>query len=83
MSRSHEDDKQTPARVTHRDVYEAVTDLRHEIQEGFVTKSELRMWVVLGIVGGQGVAAAITAWVTQMGPTAQAVWLYGRMKGLV
>lgn len=81
--RQEQEREPVPAHVTHRDVYRSVTDLRHEIQDNFVTKSELRMWVVLGIVGGQGVAAAVTSLITRMSPAAQVAFVYARIKGLV
>lgn len=75
--------EQRPDRVTQRDIYESVSDLRKEMNTNFASKAELRMWVVIGVVGGQGLSAAITSFVTGSSPLSQAAWAYTRVKGLI
>lgn len=86
MGRHHEEREPPPepnGRITHRDVYEMVRDLRNEVSDNFVSKAELRMWVVLGLVGGQGVTAIVTQLATGMKPVTQAAWIVARVRGLV
>lgn len=78
---AHRDERERPERPGFRDIYDAVDRLEEKIDQRFATKSDMRMWVSVGIVGGQSVAAAITAWVTRMSPAQQAAWVYGRAKG--
>jgi hypothetical protein len=76
--------EQTPSpRTSNRDVYDIVTNLRRDIQDNFVTKAELRLWVVLGIVGGQGATALVTQLFTGQSPAAQAAWVIGKIGGIV
>lgn len=78
---SREDTRDRPERVTLRDVYDAADRLEEKIDERFATKSDVRMWVALGLVGGQTVAAAITAVVTHVSPARQAAIAYAKLKG--
>ena len=86
MAGGHEPRDRLPepnGRVTQRDVYEMVRDLRNDVAANFVSKAELRMWVVLGLVGGQGVTAIVTQLVTGTKPVAQAAWVVARIRGMV
>lgn len=83
MAARDEQRPERPDRVTLRDVYDTADRLESKFDERFATKADLRMWVGIGLVGGQTAAAAITALVTNSGPMAQAAYLYGRVKGLV
>lgn len=78
---SDQERPERPERPGFRDIWDAVDRLEEKIDKRFATKSDLRMWVAVGIVGGQGVAAAVTAWITRMTPVQQAAWIYGRAKG--
>jgi hypothetical protein len=83
MSDGGQEPKEPTGRVTQRDVYEAVRDLRNEVGANFVSKAELRLWVVLGIVGGQGVTALVTQLLTGASPAAQAAWVIGKIGGVL
>ena len=78
-----EHNNERPDRVTLRDIYEATDRIEKKFGESFATKTELRLWVLLGIAGGQGIAATVTALVTGSTPVGQAAWLYAHLKGAV
>lgn len=78
-----EEQRERPERINLRDIYEVTDRLEKKVNESFATKSELRMWVVIGIAGGQGLAAVVTSMVTNSSPVAQAAWVYARVRGIV
>lgn len=75
--------RERPERPGFRDIYDAVDRLEEKLDGRFATKSDVRMWVAVGLVGGQTVAAAITAFVTHLSPAQQAAIAYAKLKGLV
>lgn len=83
MASRDEERRERPERPGFRDIYDAVDRLEEKVDERFATKSDVRMWVAVGLVGGQTVAAAVTAAVTHLSPAAQAALIYARVKGMV
>lgn len=63
-----------------QDVYDEIRDLRNDMNTRFATKTELRLTVLIGVLGGSGLSAVITG---HRNPVTQAAWYYGRVKGWV
>lgn len=58
-------------RVSNRQLYDALKEFRAEISDQFAAKSDVKTWVLGGLLGGQVVASAVTALITRMSPPAQ------------
>lgn len=65
MDRPTHDSRETNGRVTNAQLNEKLEAFRREV----------KLWVALGLVGGQTAASLVTAFVTRMGPHDQATAL--------
>jgi hypothetical protein len=62
-----------------KDVYEAVSGLEKKIEEKLKdvpNRREVKLWIALGLLGGQTVASLIAAYITHLSPPEQAQALY-------
>lgn len=58
-------------RPTMKDVYEAVSQLEQKMEDRFARKGEMKLWIALGLVGGQTAASLIAAYITRLSPPEQ------------
>lgn len=63
-------------RPTMKDIYEAVSALEEKMENRFARKGEMKLWIALGLLGGQTVASLIAAYITHLSPPQQAQALY-------
>jgi hypothetical protein len=63
-------------RPTIKDIYDAVSALEQKIEKGFARKNEVKLWIALGLLGGQTAASLIAAYITHLSPPEQAAALF-------
>lgn len=59
---------------TLKDVYEVAQRVEEKFEEKLKdvpTRREMKLWIALGLVGGQTVASLITAYITSLSPPQQ------------
>lgn len=62
-------------RPTLKDVYEVARSVEDKFEEKLKdvpTRREMKLWIALGLVGGQTVASLVTAYITKLSPPQQA-----------